>query len=151
LDTRERELVLEVLHQDRFVDRAPAEIYASLLDEGLYLCSIRTMYRILASEGEVRERRNQLRRPAYEVPELLATAPKQVWTWDITKLKGPVKWLYYFLYVILDIFSRYVVGWMVAAQENGSLAKHLITETCRKEEVQHGQIALHADRGRTWA
>jgi putative transposase len=147
LDTREREDVLEVLHQDRFVDRAPTEIYATLLDEGLYLCSIRTMYRILASEGEVRERRNQLRHPAYEAPELLATAPKQVWTWDITKLKGPVKWLYYFLYVILDIFSRYVVGWMVAAQENGPLAKHLIAETCRKEDIEPDQIALHADRG----
>jgi putative transposase len=147
LDIREREQVLEVLHQERFIDRAPAEVYATLLDEGLYLCSIRTMYRILASEGEVRERRNQLRRPAYAVPELLATVPRQVWTWDITKLKGPVKWLYYYLYVILDIFSRYVVGWMVAAHENGALAKHLIAETCRKENIQPGQIALHADRG----
>jgi putative transposase len=139
--------VIEVLHEDRFVDRAPAEVYASLLDEGSYLCSVRTMYRLLASQGEVRERRNQLRHPHYQAPELLATAPNQVWSWDITKLRGPVKWFYYHLYVILDIFSRYVVGWMVAAHENGALAKHLIAETCRKEQIQPGQISLHADRG----
>jgi len=147
LAAAERERALEVLHEDRFVDRAPAEICASLLDEGTYLCSARTMYRLLAAEGEVRERRNQLRHPHYQAPELLATAPNQVWSWDITRLRGPVKWLYYFLYVILDIFSRYVVGWMVAAQENGALAKHLIAETCRKEGIPPGQISLHADRG----
>jgi putative transposase len=147
LDETERDRVIEVLHEDRFVDRAPAEIYASLLDEGTYLCSIRTMYRLLAAQREVRERRNQLRHPHYQAPELLATTPNQVWSWDITKLRGPAKWLYYHLYVILDIFSRYVVGWMVAAHENGALAKHLIAETCRKERIQHGQISLHADRG----
>ena len=143
----ERDRVIEVLHEDRFVDRAPAEVYASLLDEGTYLCSIRTMYRLLAARREVRERRNQLRHPRYQAPELLATAPNQVWSWDITKLRGPVKWLYYNLYVILDIFSRYVVGWMVAAHETGALAKHLIAETCRKEQIRPGQISLHADRG----
>jgi putative transposase len=147
LDAGERERVLKILHEDRFVDRAPTEIFASLLDEGSYLCSIRTMYRILAAQSAVRERRNQLRHPHYQAPELVATAPNQVWSWDITKLRGPVKWLYYYLYVIMDIFSRYVVGWMVAAHENGTLAKHLIAETCRKEGIEPGQIKLHADRG----
>jgi putative transposase len=147
LGAAERERVLETLHCERFVDRAPAEIFASLLDEGIYLCSIRTMYRVLAAEGEVRERRNQLRHPQYQAPELLATAPNQVWSWDITKLRGPVKWQHYCLYVVLDIFSRYVVGWTVAAQENGPLARHMIAESCRKEGIQPGQVILHADRG----
>ena len=147
LAVSERERVIEVLHQDRFVDRAPTEVFASLLDEGSYLCSIRTMYRILAARREVRERRNQLRHPHYKAPELLATAPNQVWSWDITKLRGPIKWLYYYLYVILDLFSRYVVGWMVAGHENGALAKHFIEETCRKEGIQPGQITIHSDRG----
>ena len=147
LDAVERQRVIATLHQDRFVDRAPAEVFASLLDEGTYLCSIRTIYRILAAQGELRERRNQLRHPHYQAPELLATRPNQVWSWDISKLRGPVTWLYYYLFVIIDIFSRYVVGWMVAAHENGVLAKHLIEETCRKEGIQPGQITLHADRG----
>jgi putative transposase len=147
LSEQERQAVLEVLHGDRFVDRPPTEVYASLLDEGRYLCSIRTMYRILAGAAEVRERRDQLRHPNYKAPELIATGPNQVWSWDITKLLGPVKWTYFYLYVILDIFSRYVVGWMVAARENAALARHLIAETCRKEGVQPGQISLHADRG----
>lgn len=147
LEAAERERVLAILHDDRFVDRAPAEIFALLLDEGTYLCSIRTMYRVLNAEGEVRERRNQLRHPQYQAPELLATAPNQVWCWDITKLRGPVRWQHYCLYVVLDISSRYVVGWMVAAEENGPLAKHLMAETCRKEGVQPGQVILHADRG----
>jgi putative transposase len=110
LSEGERQSVLDVLHSDRFVDRAPQEVYATLLDEGAYFCSVRTMYRILEEEDEVRERRNQLRHPSYAKPELIAEAPNQVWCWDITKLKGPVKWTYFYLYVILDIFSRYVVG-----------------------------------------
>jgi putative transposase len=147
LNAQERQEVLDVLHTDRFVDRAPAEIYASLLDEGTYLCSIRTMYRILAQSAEVRERRNQLRHPHYKAPELLATAPNQVWSWDITKLLGPVKWSYLYLYVILDIFSRYVVGWMIAHRESAALAERLIRETCAKQEIEPGQLTIHADRG----
>lgn len=122
----ERRDVLDILHDERFVDQAPREVYAALLDDGRYLCSVRTMYRILEENQEVRERRNQLRHPSYKKPELLATAPNQVWSWDITKLKGPVQWTYYYLYVILDIFSRYVVGWMVATREKSALAKKLI-------------------------
>ena len=147
LSREDRQEVLDVLHTERFVDRAPAEIYAWLLDEGKYLCSIRTMYRILGSEAEVRERRDQLRHPHYKAPELLATAPKQVWSWDITKLLGPVKWSYFYLYVILDIFSRYVVGWMIAHRESAALAERLIGETCRKEGILPGQLTMHADRG----
>ena len=125
----ERQRVLEVLHSERFRDKAPAEVFATLLDEGTYLCSVRTMYRILEQAGEVRERRDQLRHPHYQKPQLLATGPNQVWSWDITKLLGPVKWTYFYLYVILDIFSRYVVGWMVAERESAELAKRLIAET----------------------
>jgi len=116
-------------------------------DQGVYLCSIRTMYRILEAEGEVRERRNQLRRPHYQKPELIATEPNQVWSWDITKLKGPAKWVYYYLYVIMDIFSRYVVGWMVAHRESETLAKRLIDQTCNKQDIVPGQLTIHADRG----
>jgi len=147
LSAPERQRVLDVLHSDRFVDQAPSEVYATLLDEGAYLCSIRTMYRILASADEVRERRNQLRHPSYAAPELLATHPNRVWSWDITKLLGPVKWTYFYLYVILDIFSRYVVGWMIAHHESAALAKRLIGETCAKQNVVPGQLTIHADRG----
>ena len=133
LDETEREEVLGALHCERFVDKAPAQVWATLLDEGTYLCSIRTMYRILEEHGEVRERRNQRRHPNYTKPELLAEAPNQVWSWDITKLRGPVKWTYYYLYVILDIFSRYVVGWMLAHRESAALAQRLIAESCRKQ------------------
>ncbi len=143
----ERQTVLETLHSDRFVDQAPATIYATLLDEGRYYCSIRTLYRILAEQAEVRERRNQLRHPLYQKPELLATAPNQVWSWDITKLLGPVRWSYFYLYVILDIFSRYVVGWMLAPAESAALAQRLITDTCTKQQIEPGQLTLHADRG----
>jgi putative transposase len=125
----ERQAVLDVLHSERFVDKAPATIYATLLDEDKYHCSIRTMYRILHDAREVRERRNQLRRPNYKKPELLATGPNQVWSWDITKLLGPAKWTYYYLYVILDIYSRYAVGWMLASRENADLAKRLIRDS----------------------
>jgi len=147
LSESERQQVLSTLHTERFVDKAPTEVYATLLDEETYHCSVRTMYRVLAKAGEVRERRNQARHPKYQAPELLATAPNQVWSWDITKLRGPVKWSYYYLYVILDIFSRYVVGWMIAYRESATLAKRLIAETCEKQNVQPGQLNLHADRG----
>jgi putative transposase len=129
------------------VDVAPIEVHASLLEEGIYLCSPRSMYRILTSNHEVRERRNQLRHPRHAKPELLATGPNQVWSWDITKLKGPRKWVYYYLYVLLDIFSRYVVGWMVAQSESGRLAQRLIEESCDKQNIQPGQLVIHADRG----
>ncbi len=129
------------------MDKAPTEVYATLLDEGTYHCSVRTMYRILEDAGEVRERRDQARHPHYKAPELLATAPNQVWSWDITKLLGPVKWSYFYLYVILDIFSRYVVGWMIAPHESSALAKRLIAETCEKQNVLPGQLTIHADRG----
>jgi putative transposase len=147
LAIHERQAVLEQLHGERFRDQAPAQIYATLLDEGLYLCSVRTMYRILESAGEVRERREQLRHPSYVKPELLACAPNQVWSWDITRLRGPAKWSHFSLYVILDIFSRYVVGWMVAYGESAQLAKRLIEETCTKQAIPAGQLTLHADRG----
>ena len=147
LSCEEEKAVLEILHADRFIDQAPLEIYNTLLDEGNYLCSVRTMYRILEKHGEVKERRNQLSHPHYQKPELLACAPNQLWSWDITKLKGPVKWTYYYLYVIIDVFSRYVVGWMVAHQELSSLAQKLIEQTCEKQNIQPGQLAIHADRG----
>ena len=134
------------LHQPRFVDLAPAEVYATLLDEGRYLCSLRTMYRVLAAAHEVRERRNQLRHVA-PTPELLATRPNEVWSWDITKLLGPAKWTYFYLYVILDIFSRYVVGWMVAHQERAALAERLIEVACETQKIVPGQLTIHADRG----
>jgi putative transposase len=143
----ERQAVLDVLHSPRFCDASPAETYATLLDEGTYLASERTMYRLLATAGETGERRNQRVHPAYTKPELLATAPNQVWSWDITKLLGPAKWTYYYLYVLLDIFSRYVVGWMVAHQEQATLAERLIAETATKQGIAAGQLTLHADRG----
>ena len=147
LKAEERQQVLEVLHSEKFVDKAPQEVYAALLDGGQYVCSIRTMYRLLEANQEVKERRNQLRHPSYSKPELLATTPNQVWSWDITKLLGPVKWTYFYLYVILDIFSRYVVGWMIASQEARVLAQKLIQETVGKQNIQPGQLTIHADRG----
>ena len=143
----ERQKVLDELHDDRFVDKSPGEVWATLLDEGTYLCSERTMYRILADNEEVKERRNQLKHPEYTKPELLAEGPNEVWSWDITKLRGPVKWTYFYLYVILDIFSRYVVGWMVAPRETAGLAQKLIRESCKKQAIDPGQLTIHADRG----
>jgi putative transposase len=143
----ERKAVLDVLHAERFCDRSPREVHATLLEEGRYLCSPRTMYRLLDDHDEVRERRDQLRHPSYSRPELMATRPNQVWSWDITKLKGPAKWVYFYLYVILDIFSRYVVGWLLAQQENATLAQRLIRETCAKQGIEPGQLTIHADRG----
>ena len=147
LKVEERQQVLDVLHSEKFVDQAPQEVYAALLDEGQYLCSIRTMYRLLEAHQEVKERRDQLRHPVYQKPELLATAPNQVWSWDITKLLGPVKWTYFYLYVVLDIFSRYVVGWMIASRESAVLAQKLIQDTIEKQNIPPGQLTIHADRG----
>jgi putative transposase len=147
LAATERQTVLAVLHSERFCDAAPAEVYATLLDEGTYLCSERTMYRILAAEGETRARRAQRVHPVYHKPELLAEGPNQLWSWDITKLLGPAKWTYYYLYVILDVFSRSVVGWMVAHRESAELAQRFIEETAAKQQIPPGQLTLHADRG----
>lgn len=147
LSADERRQTLEILHSPRFVDASPAQVHATLLDDGHYLCSVRTMYRLLASQGEVRERRHQLRHPHYRKPELLATAPNQVWSWDITKLRGPAKWSSYCLYVVLDIFSRYVVGWLLAERESELLAQRLLADTVAKYPVVPGELTLHADRG----
>lgn len=136
-----------MLHSERFCDVAPAEVMATLLDEGIYLASERTMYRLLAKRGASRERHNQLRHPHYRRPELLATGPNQLWSWDITKLLGPAKWTYYYLYVILDVFSRYVTGWMVAHRETAALARRLIADTIASEQVPAGTLTVHADRG----
>ena len=147
LSEPERQEVLEVLHSEPFRDLPPTQVYPILLEEGRYLCSVRTMYRLLAQQNEVRERRPVASHPVYAKPELLATAPNQVWSWDITKLKGPVTWTYFYLYVILDIFSRYVVGWMVAPRESAALAKRLMEDTCRKQSITPDQLTIHADRG----
>jgi putative transposase len=147
LPPEERAHVLAILNDDRFADLPPAEVYATLLDEGKYICSIRTMYRILHEHAEVRERRRQLRHPHYQAPELLATRPNQLWSWDITKLKGPVKWTYFYLYVILDVFSRYVVGWLAAVRESATLAQRLIAQTCARQGIARDQLTIHADHG----
>lgn len=147
LSLGEREGVLGVLNSERFWDQAPGEVYATLLDEGKYLCSERTMYRILAEHQQVRERRDQLRHSGYQAPELVASRPNEVWSWDITKLLGPAKWTYLYLYVILDIFSRYVVGWMLAYRESAELAKKLIEHTVERHNIEPGTLTVHADRG----
>jgi putative transposase len=143
----ERDAVLTLLHEPRFVDHAPAESYATRLDAGQYLWSERTMYRLLAAHGEVRERRDQLRHPVYAAPELLARRPNELWSWDITKLLGPAKWTYFYLYVMLDVFSRYVVGWMVSHEENATLAEQFIRETCERHGIGREPLTIHADRG----
>lgn len=143
----EKSAVKTVLYSERFVDKPPYQVYATLLDEGAYLCSVRTMYRILAEDQASRERRNQLRHPNYTKPELLATGPNQVWSWDITKLLGPQKWTYYYLYVILDIYSRCVVGWMLAHREAHDLAARLIRETIETQGISGDELIMHSDRG----
>jgi putative transposase len=147
LQAAERQQVLDVLHQERFWDQAPASVYATLLDEGSYLCSPSTMYRLLRAQGETGDRRRHATHPAKVKPELLATGPNQCWSWDITKLAGPARWTWYYLYVILDIYSRYVVGWMVAAREAAALAERLLADTIAAQQVQPGQLTVHADRG----
>ena len=147
LSVSERAKVRDLLNGERFQDSSPYQVYATLLDEGTYYCSIRTMYRILHEYDEVRERRNQRWHPSYTKPELLATEPNQLWSWDITKLRGPVTWQLFYLYVVLDVFSRYVVGWMIAERESGELAEQLIAESYRKQGIDFEQLTLHADRG----
>jgi putative transposase len=147
LSAVERQQVLDVLHDERFCDLAPASVYATLLDEGSYLCSPSTMYRLLRSAGETGDRRRHATHPATVKPELLATGPNQCWSWDITKLAGPAKWTWYYLYVILDIYSRSVVGWMVAAREAALLAERLLADTIAAQGVKPAQLTIHADRG----
>ena len=147
LTEAERQEILAELHSERFVDLSPTEVWAILLDEGRYLGSTSTFYRLLRQAGEVRERRRQATHPATAKPELVATAPNAVWSWDITKLRGPATWTYYQLYVILDIFSRYVVGWMVAHRESATLAEVLIRQTCANQAIGRDQLTIHADRG----
>ena len=147
LNAEERQAVLDALHSTPLADKAPAEAYATLLDEGKYHCSISTMYRILNANKEVRERRDQLRHPTHAKPQLKATTPNQVWSWDITKLLGPKKWIYFHLYVVIDIYSRYVVGWMLAHRECQHLAERLLRETAIKEQIRPDQLTIHADRG----
>src|SRR5262245_25671846 len=146
LGAEERQAVLATLHCERFVDQAPTAVYAALLDEGTYLCSERTMYRLLEGGGGVRERRDQLRHPVHAKPELLASRPNEVWSWDITKLLGPAKWTYFYLYVLLDIYSRYVVEWMVAHRESATLAKKLIAESASKQTIARGQLTVRRPR-----
>ena len=148
LSEAEREAVLAELHSERFVDSSPAQVWATLLDEGRYLASERTMYRLLAAHhGEVRERRAQLEHPAYAKPELLAERPNELWSWDISKLKGPAKWTYYYLYVVLDVFSRYAVGWTVQHRESGPIAQALIAQAAEQQQISGDQLTVHADRG----
>jgi putative transposase len=143
----ERCEVLGVLHSERFADTAPAAVCATLLDEGRYLASERTMYRLLAGEGEVRERRAQLTHPAYARPELLAERPNELWSWDISKLLGPQKWRYFYLYVILDVYSRCAVGWTVQHRESAQIAKDLIAQSITQQQIARGTLTVHADRG----
>lgn len=147
LSQEERTTIRDMLNSERFADSSPREVYATLLDEGRYLCSWPTMYRILREADEVRRRRDQARQSSYSKPELMATQPNQLWSWDITKLKGATTWTYHYLYVIIDVYSRYVVGWMIAERETAELAEAFIAETCAKEGIRPGTLTLHADRG----
>ena len=143
----ERKEVKRTLESDEFIDEAPATVYAKLLDQGTYLASVSTMYRVLHESDEVRERRRQATHPAHKKPELIAQGPNEIWSWDITKLHGPEKWTYYYLYVILDIYSRYAVGWMLARAERAELSKRLINESIAKQGVAKDQLTIHSDRG----
>lgn len=147
LSSRERQTLIDTLNSPRFADCTPYTAWARLLDEGTYLASVRTFYRVLDAHGLVQERRNQLVHPAHVKPELVASAPNQVWSWDITRLRGVLKWQHFYLYVLLDIFSRYVVGWLVAGAENAGLASALIEETCAKHGIARDTLTLHSDRG----
>lgn len=147
LSADERAEVRAVLNSERFMDLAPRQVYAALLDEGRYLASVSTMYRVLRVHDEVRERRAVRRHPVYKKPELLATGPNQVWSWDITVMRGPLKWQHFALYTVLDIFSRYVVGWMIAETQTSELARQLVSESARKQGIVPGQLTLHSDNG----
>jgi len=148
LTIKEEDRVLEVLNSERFMDRAVPEVHATLLDEQTYLCSPRTMYRVLERHQQVKERRHDRRHPVYEKPELLATGPNQVWSWDITKIKGPKPWIFYHLYVVLDVFSRYVIGWTISDHESGEQARSLFDACCRQQAIGEGQLKVHSDRGK---
>jgi len=147
LSEDERQSVLDVLTSERFCDKSVRQVWAELIDDGTYYCSVRTMYRILVENEAVRERRDQRRHPEYTRPELLATGPNELWSWDITKLKGPHKWTYYYLYVLMDVWSRKVVGWLLAQRESSTLAVELIRQSCRREGISENQLTVHADRG----
>ena len=147
MSPEERQETLDLLNSDRFVDLSPPQVYTALLDEGSYIASVSTMYRILREHGEIRERRDQLTHGTYARPELMATSPNELWSWDITKLRGPVKCIYYYLYVILDVFSRYSVGWTIQQCESQEIAEELIGQTCQKQNIAPGQLTIHADRG----
>lgn len=147
LTREEQATVLDVLNSERFQDQAPREVYATLLDDGIYVCHWRSMYRYLSANQQVSERRNQLVHPAVVKPELVAMAPNQLWSWDITKLLGPNKHRFYYLYVMLDVYSRLVPGWLLAESESEELAQQLVRETCEKQNIPLGQLTLHADRG----
>jgi len=147
LSANERQEILDIMHEERFMDLPPGQIFNHLLDEGRYIASERTIYRILADNNEVKERRKIRKHPKYSRPELLATKPNQLWSWDITRLRGPNKLEYYQLYVIIDVYSRYVVGWMLAQTESGTLAKHFIEETCKSQGIQRESLTIHSDRG----
>ena len=136
-----------VLHEERFMDQPPAEIFAQLLSEGTYVASIRTMYRYLDRWGEVHERRNQRPGGPHAMPSLTATAPDQIWTWDITKLAGPQSGIFFYVYVMIDLFSRYVVGWMVAERENGDLASSFLRQTMSLRGIEPKGLTIHSDRG----
>ena len=147
LQPAERQSVLDILDSTRFQDQAPREVYATLLDEQTYLCHWRTMYRILAENQQIYERRNQLRRPVYVKPELLATGPNQVWSWDITALRGPDKWTSFYLYDLMDVYSRYAIGWLIATTQSAALAGQLIAQSYAKYNISPGQLTIHADNG----
>lgn len=147
LSQAEREAFLNIAHSTGFIDKSCAEIFYTMLDQGTHLCSIRTMYRILEENAEVKERRNQLRHPVYAKPELMATGPNQLWSWDITKLRGPTRGIYYHLYVVLDVYSRYIVAWLLADRESADLAKELLSEACSRYGILPGTLTVHADRG----
>lgn len=147
LQPAERQSVLDILNCARFQDQAPREVYATLLDEQTYLCHWRTMYRILAENHQICERRNQLRRPVYTKPELLATGPNQVWSWDITALRGPDKWTAFYLYDLMDVYSRYAVGWLIATTQSAALAEQLIAQSYAKYNILPGQLTIHSDNG----
>ena len=142
-----RQEILDHLHSPKFIDSSPSQVYYTLLDDGTYLASLRSYHRILEANKESRDRRDQLRRPNYKKPELIASAPNVVWSWDITKLKGPRKWEYYHLYVVLDIYSRFVVSWMLAPRESGAFAKQLLEASYERQGIEAGQLTIHSDRG----
>ena len=147
LSTDERDALVGILNSKEYSDTAPPQVYAALLDRGRYAASVSTMYRLLRERSEVRERRNQLSHPVYARPELMATRVNELWSWDITKLRGPLRGVYYCLYAILDVFSRYIVGWTLQHGESQEIASELISQTCEKQQVEQGQLTIHADRG----